>query len=119
MNPRAKIYCSKRVILKIGGEFMPRLDEGDLLYMPTTLPGVSITKVKEILQTTNRAIKQTPEVELVFGKAGQAETATDPAPMEMFETTVTFKPRDQWRPGMTPDQAGQVVGAVNAYAPHR
>jgi Cu(I)/Ag(I) efflux system membrane protein CusA/SilA len=90
-------------IWRTGSEFMPSLYEGDLLYMPTTLPGVSITKAKEILQTTNRAIKTVPEVETVFGKAGQAETATDPAPISMIETWIRLKPKDQWRKGLTTD----------------
>jgi Cu(I)/Ag(I) efflux system membrane protein CusA/SilA len=105
-----------------GSEFMPALYEGSLLYMPTTLPGVSITKVKEILQTTNRAIKQVPEVELVFGKAGQAETATDPAPISMIETWIKLKPRNEWRPGMTVetlikemDAATKMPGLVNSW----
>jgi Cu(I)/Ag(I) efflux system membrane protein CusA/SilA len=80
----------------IGSEFMPPLDEGDLLYMPTTFPGISPTKSREILQTTDRLIKSFPEVETVFGKAGRAETATDPAPMDMIETTIRLKPREQW-----------------------
>ncbi len=88
----------------IGGEFMPPLDEGDLLYMPSALPGISAGKASELLQQTNRLIKTVPEVLSVFGKAGRAETATDPAPLEMFETTIQFRPRDQWRPGMTPDK---------------
>jgi Cu(I)/Ag(I) efflux system membrane protein CusA/SilA len=90
-------------ILKIGGEFMPPLDEGDLLYMPTALPGLSPGKAAQLLQQTDRLIKTLPEVESVHGKAGRAETATDPAPMEMFETTIQFKPRSEWREGMTPD----------------
>lgn len=90
-------------IWRTGNEFMPALYEGDLLYMPITLPGVSITKMKEILQTTNRAIKTVPEVETVFGKAGQAETATDPAPISMIETWIRLKPQDQWREGLTTD----------------
>ncbi len=109
-------------IWRTGSEFMPALYEGNLIYMPTTLPGVSITKVKQILQTTNRAIKRTPEVELVFGKAGQAETATDPAPISMIETWVKLKPRDQWRPGMTVDKlikemdaATKMPGLVNSW----
>ncbi len=109
-------------MMRTGSEFMPALYEGDLLYMPTTLPGVSITKVKEILQVTNRAIKQTPEVELVFGKAGQAETATDPAPISMIETWVKLKPRSEWRPGMTTEklikemnEATQMPGLVNSW----
>ena len=88
----------------IGGEFMPRLDEGDLLYMPSALPGLSTGKASELLQQTDRLIKTVPEVASVYGKAGRAETATDPAPMEMFETTIQFKPKDQWRPGMTQDK---------------
>ena len=88
----------------IGGEFMPRLDEGDLLYMPSALPGLSAGKAGELLQQTDRLIKTVPEVASVYGKAGRAETATDPAPMEMFETTIQFKPKDQWRAGMTQDK---------------
>jgi Cu(I)/Ag(I) efflux system membrane protein CusA/SilA len=88
----------------IGGEFMPRLDEGDLLYMPSALPGLSAGKAGELLQQTDRLIKTVPEVASVYGKAGRAETATDPAPMEMFETTIQFKPREQWRAGMTQDK---------------
>jgi Cu(I)/Ag(I) efflux system membrane protein CusA/SilA len=88
----------------IGGEFMPRLDEGDLLYMPSALPGLSAGKASELLQQTDRLIKTVPEVASVYGKAGRAETATDPAPMEMFETTIQFKPRAQWRTGMTQDK---------------
>ena len=89
---------------QLGGEFMPPLDEGDLLYMPSALPGISAGKVSELLQQTDRLIKTVPEVATVFAKAGRAETATDPAPLEMFETTIQFKPREQWRPGMTPDK---------------
>lgn len=99
-------------ISRLGGEFMPPLDEGDLLYMPSALPGISGAKVAELLQQTDRLIKTVPEVETVFGKAGRAETATDPAPLEMFETTVRFKPRDQWRAGMTPDKLVQELDAV-------
>ena len=91
-------------VLRLGGEFLPALDEGDLLYMPSALPGLSASKASQLLQQTDRLIKTVPEVERVFGKAGRADTATDPAPLEMFETTVQFKPRDQWRPGMTPDK---------------
>ncbi len=91
-------------LTQIGGEFMPRLDEGDLLYMPSALPGLSAGKASELLQQTDRLIRTVPEVLSVYGKAGRAETATDPAPMEMFETTIQFKPRDQWRPGMTQDK---------------
>ena len=89
---------------RIGSEFMPPLDEGDLLYMPTTLPGISITKARELLQQTDRIIATLPEVEHVFGKIGRADTATDPAPLSMIETTITLKPRSEWRPGMTPDK---------------
>ena len=88
----------------IGGEFMPRLDEGDLLYMPSALPGLSAGKAGELLQQTDRLIKTVPEVASVYGKAGRAESATDPAPLEMFETTIQFKPREQWRAGMTTDK---------------
>ena len=88
---------------QLGREFMPPLDEGDLLYMPTALPGLSAGKAAELLQQTDRLIRTLPEVQSVYGKAGRAETATDPAPLEMFETTIPFKPRAQWRPGMTPD----------------
>ena len=96
----------------IGGEFMPRLDEGDLLYMPSALPGLSAGKASELLQQTDRLIKTVPEVLSVYGKAGRAETATDPAPMEMFETTIQFKPRDQWRPGMTQDKLVDELDAI-------
>jgi Cu(I)/Ag(I) efflux system membrane protein CusA/SilA len=91
-------------LTRLGGEFMPAIDEGDLLYMPSALPGLSAGKVSELLQQTDRLIKTVPEVQSVFGKAGRAETATDPAPLEMFETTIQFKPRGQWRPGMTTDK---------------
>ncbi len=106
----------------IGSEFMPPLNEGDLLYMPTTDPGISITKAKEILQQTDKIIKSFPEVESVFGKIGRAESATDPAPLSMIETTITLKPKDQWRPGMTMDKlvkeldkAIQFPGVTNAW----
>jgi Cu(I)/Ag(I) efflux system membrane protein CusA/SilA len=89
---------------RLGGEFLPPLYEGDLLYMPTALPGLSPGKAAEILQQTDRLIAQVPEVRSVFGKIGRAETATDPAPLEMVETTIQLKPRDQWRAGMTPDK---------------
>ncbi len=86
---------------KLGSEFMPPLNEGDLLYMPTTLPGISITKAREILQQTDRMIRKIPEVHHVFGKIGRAETATDPAPLSMIETTIMLKPPEEWREGMT------------------
>jgi len=108
----------------IGAEFMPRLDEGDLLYMPSALPGLSAGKAAELLQQTDRLIKTVPEVASVYGKAGRAETATDPAPLEMFETTIQFKPRDQWRPGMTTDKLVEeldrivkVPGLANIWVP--
>ncbi len=91
---------------RLGSEFIPPLDEGDVLYMPTTLPGVSPGKAAEILQQTDRILKTFPEVETVFGKVGRADTATDPAPLTMIETTIRLKPRDQWRPGLT--QAGLI-----------
>jgi Cu(I)/Ag(I) efflux system membrane protein CusA/SilA len=88
---------------QLGSEFMPNLTEGTLLYMPTTLPGISVTKAAELLQMQDRIIKSFPEVELVYGKAGRAATATDPAPIEMFETIINLKSKDQWRPGVTLD----------------
>ncbi|TVU70129.1 efflux RND transporter permease subunit [Cobetia crustatorum] len=109
---------------KLGGEFLPPLDEGDLLYMPSALPGLSVQKASELLQQTNRLIKTVPEVAHVFGKAGRADTATDPAPLAMFETTIQFTPRDQWREGMTPDKLRdeldrvvQVPGLTNIWIP--
>jgi Cu(I)/Ag(I) efflux system membrane protein CusA/SilA len=89
---------------RLGSEFMPPMEEGDLLYMPTALPGLSVSKASEILQLTDRIIKTVPEVETVFGKSGRAETATDPAPVEMLETTIQLKPKSEWRPGMTTDK---------------
>lgn len=89
---------------RLGSEFMPELDEGDLLYMPTTLPGLSIGKAQELLQQTDRLIRTIPEVKTVFGKIGRAETATDPAPLTMIETTIQLRDRSEWRPGMTLDQ---------------
>ena len=107
---------------KLGSEFMPPLYEGDLLYMPTTLPGISITKAKELLQQTDKIIKSFPEVKSVFGKVGRAETATDPAPISMLETTLQLKPESEWREGMTPDKlidelndAIQIPGLTNAW----
>jgi len=109
---------------RIGGEFMPAFDEGDLLYMPSALPGLSVGKASELLQQTDRLIKQVPEVARVFGKVGRAETATDPAPLEMIETTIQFKPRGEWRPGMTPeklidelDRTVKVPGLSNIWVP--
>ncbi|HZV66697.1 MAG TPA: efflux RND transporter permease subunit [Telluria sp.] len=110
-HPKATIAVAALVAVvtvwpasRLGGEFMPPLDEGDLLYMPSALPGIGAGKVAELLQQTDRLIKTVPEVQSVFGKAGRAESATDPAPLEMFETTIQFKPRDQWRAGMTSDK---------------
>ncbi len=107
---------------RIGSEFMPPLNEGDLLYMPTTLPGISITKAREILQQTDRMIRTLPEVHHVFGKIGRAETATDPAPLSMIETTIMLKPPDEWRPGMTIqklieelDETVRLPGVTNAW----
>ena len=109
---------------RLGGEFIPPLDEGDLLYMPTALPGLSAGKAAEILQLTDRLIKSVPEVSRVFGKIGRAETATDPAPLEMVETTIQFKPKSEWRPGMTQeklidelDRTVQVPGLTNIWVP--
>ena len=111
-------------VSRLGGEFLPPLNEGDLLYMPSALPGLSAAKAGELLQQTDRLIKTVPEVATVFGKAGRAETATDPAPMEMFETTIQFKPKDQWRPGMTTqklveelDRIVKVPGLSNVWVP--
>ncbi|MGY5802053.1 efflux RND transporter permease subunit [Rhizobium hainanense] len=96
----------------IGSEFMPNLDEGTLMYMPTTLPGISVTKAGELMQTQDRIIKSFPEVQTVFGKAGRALTATDPAPTEMFETIITLKPKSEWRPGVTIDSLKQEMDAA-------
>jgi Cu(I)/Ag(I) efflux system membrane protein CusA/SilA len=111
-------------LTRLGGEFLPNMDEGDLLYMPSALPGLSAAKASELLQQTDRMIKTVPEVATVFGKAGRAESATDPAPLEMFETTIQFKPRSEWRSGMTPeklvkelDKAVQVPGLTNIWVP--
>ncbi|MGQ7958428.1 efflux RND transporter permease subunit [Pseudomonas sp. SP16.1] len=129
--PKATLVLALLVFLsslwpasQLGGEFLPPLDEGDLLYMPTALPGLSAQKAAQLLQQSNRMIKTVPEVARVFGKAGRAESATDPAPLEMFETTIQFKPREQWRPGMTAeklveelDRAVQVPGLANLWIP--
>ncbi|MCD7097740.1 CusA/CzcA family heavy metal efflux RND transporter [Stenotrophomonas sp. MMGLT7] len=130
-HPRGTLLAAAAALLlgaiplsRLGSEFMPAMDEGTLLYMPTALPGLSAGKAAQLLQQTDRMIMSVPEVAHVFGKAGRAETATDPAPLEMFETTVTFKPRAQWRPGMTPrrlrqelDRAVQVPGLTNLWVP--
>jgi Cu(I)/Ag(I) efflux system membrane protein CusA/SilA len=110
--------------MRLGAEFMPPLDEGDLLYMPTALPGLSAGKAAEILQLTDRMIRTIPEVARVFGKIGRADTATDPAPLEMVETTIQFKPKSEWRAGMTHeklveelDRAVRVPGLSNIWVP--
>jgi Cu(I)/Ag(I) efflux system membrane protein CusA/SilA len=109
-------------ITRLGSEFMPPLDEGDLLYMPTALPGLAVGKATEILQQTDRILKTFPEVERVFGKMGRAESATDPAPLEMMETTLVLKPKSQWRAGLTTqdlieemDAALQIPGMANVW----
>ena len=111
-------------ITQTGGEFMPQMNEGDLLYMPSALPGISTTTASTLLQQTDRLIKTVPEVESVFGKAGRADSATDPAPLEMFETTIRFKPKNQWRSGMTQvkligelDKTVKVPGLANFWIP--
>jgi Cu(I)/Ag(I) efflux system membrane protein CusA/SilA len=111
-------------VTHMGAEFLPPLDEGDVLYMPSALPGISAGEVTQLLEQTDRLIKTVPEVASVFGKVGRAETATDPAPLEMFETTIQFKPRSEWRAGMTPDkliqeldQVVQVPGLTNIWVP--
>lgn len=129
--PRTTLLIAFMVLLatiypamRLGGEFMPPLDEGDLLYMPSALPGLSVGKASELLQQTDRLIRTVPEVARVFGKAGRADTATDPAPLEMFETTIQLKPREQWRAGMTPeklieelDRTVRVPGLSNIWVP--
>ncbi len=129
--PRATLVLAGGALLlslvplsRLGSEFLPVIDEGALLYMPTALPGLSAGKAAQLLGQTDRMIRTVPEVAHVFGKAGRAETATDPAPLEMFETTVTFKPRSEWRPGMTPaklrealDAAVHVPGLTNLWVP--
>ncbi|WP_197479763.1 efflux RND transporter permease subunit, partial [Oleiphilus sp. HI0132] len=94
-------------VTKLGSEFMPPLDEGDLMYMPTTYAGVSVGKARELLQQTDKLIKTVPEVESVFGKVGRAETATDPAPLTMIETFIQLKPRSEWRAGVTTESLRQ------------
>ncbi|HEC60482.1 MAG TPA: efflux RND transporter permease subunit [Methylophaga sp.] len=118
------LFTSLWPLQHIGSEFMPPLDEGDLLYMPSALPSLSAGKVAELLQQTNRLIKTVPEVKTVYGKAGRADTATDPAPLVMFETTIQFKPREEWRQGMTQekliaelDRTVRVPGLTNIWVP--
>ncbi len=128
-RPKAVLLTSLLVVLvglwpanKLGSEFMPALDEGDIMYMPTTYPGISIGKARELLQQTDKLIATLPEVKSVFGKIGRAETATDPAPLTMIETIIQLKPKDQWRPGMTSakirdelDRILQLPGLTNAW----
>ncbi|BBI99825.1 cation efflux system protein [Ferrigenium kumadai] len=109
-------------VLRLGSEFMPTLNEGTLFYMPASLPGMSVTKAAELLQTQNKIIKSFPEVASVYGKAGRAQTATDPAPLEMFETVINLKPQEEWRSGMTTDKliaemdrALQFPGVANSW----
>ena len=130
-HPKSTLVIAVLVLLsalwpisRLGGEFLPPLDEGDLLYMPSALPGLSASKAAQLLQQTDRMIKRVPEVASVFGKAGRAETATDPAPLEMFETTIQFKPQSEWRAGMTPeklieelDRTVRVPGLTNIWIP--
>jgi Cu(I)/Ag(I) efflux system membrane protein CusA/SilA len=111
-------------VVRLGAEFMPPLDEGDILYMPSALPGLSAGTAASVLQHTDRLIMSVPEVHTVFGKMGRAETATDPAPLEMVETTIQFKPREEWRPGMTMpklieelDQIVKIPGLTNVWVP--
>ncbi|MFT6269187.1 MAG: Cu(I)/Ag(I) efflux system membrane protein CusA/SilA [Alphaproteobacteria bacterium] len=127
--PKSAIFVSLIVLVigflplnKIGSEFIPPLDEGDLMYMPTTYAGISIGKARELLQQTNKLIKTVPEVETVFGKVGRAETATDPAPLTMIETFIQLKPKEQWRAGLTSqalikelDQLVDFPGVTNAW----
>jgi Cu(I)/Ag(I) efflux system membrane protein CusA/SilA len=127
--PKATLLVSLLILVvglwpatRLGSEFMPPLDEGDLMYMPTTYPGVSIDKAREILQQTDKMILSVPEVKQVFGKIGRAETATDPAPLTMIETVIQLKPREEWREGMTPeglraelDRVVQYPGLTNAW----
>jgi Cu(I)/Ag(I) efflux system membrane protein CusA/SilA len=127
--PRGTLVLAAAVLVvglwpatRLGSEFMPPLDEGDLMYMPTTYPGVSIDKAREMLQHTDRMIRQVPEVKQVFGKIGRAETATDPAPLTMIETVIQLKPREEWREGMTPeglraelDRVVKYTGLTNAW----
>ncbi|RAU71184.1 CusA/CzcA family heavy metal efflux RND transporter, partial [Klebsiella pneumoniae] len=109
---------------RVGGEFLPQINEGDLLYMPSTLPGISAAQAADMLQKTDKLIMAVPEVARVFGKTGKAETATDSAPLEMVETTIQLKPQDQWRPGMTMekivdelDKTVRLPGLANLWVP--
>ena len=114
----ALVVATVPVYLKLGSEFMPPLEEGSILYMPTTMPGISITEAQKLLQVTDRIIKQFPEVDRVLGKAGRAETSTDPAPLSMLETVITLKPKSEWRKADTwysswaPDWAKAVLRQI-------
>ncbi len=117
--PKTVIACAAIILAiglwpltKIGSEFFPPLDEGDLMYMPTTYPGISVGKARQLLQQTDKLIATVPEVESVFGKVGRAETATDPAPLTMIESFIQLKPRDQWRPGMTTEALKKELDAL-------
>src|SRR5581483_621388 len=128
-RPRLTLVIAALVLLatawpmsRIGSEFMPPLEEGDLLYMPTALPGLSAAKATQVVQLADRMIRTFPEVQSVFGKMGRAETATDPAPLEMMETTIRLKPKSQWRAGMTTeklieelDAAVRIPGMANVW----
>jgi Cu(I)/Ag(I) efflux system membrane protein CusA/SilA len=118
----ALVAVSVPVYFKLGGEFMPPLNEGTILYMPTTLPGLSVAQARDLMERQDRILKSFPEVERVFGKAGRADTSTDPAPFSMMETTVVLKPRSQWRPGLSwedvvaeMDRALKIPGTTNAW----
>jgi Cu(I)/Ag(I) efflux system membrane protein CusA/SilA len=117
--PRATLLAAAAILIvglwpatQLGTEFMPSLDEGDLMYMPSTYPGVSVDKAREILQQTDKMIRTVPEVKSVFGKIGRAETATDPAPLTMIETMIQFKPREEWRAGMTVDRLRDELNSI-------
>lgn len=121
-GPKTMIFIALIALLiglwpasQIGSEFMPPLDEGDLMYMPTTYPGISIGKAREIVQQTDRLIKSVPEVETVFGKIGRAESATDPAPLTMIETVIQFKPKEEWREGMTSEKLRKELNSIINY----
>ena len=96
------VLATVPVFMRLGSEFMPPLDEGALFYMPTTMPGISISEAQRLLQVTDRVMKQFPEVDRVLGKAGRADTSTDPAPLSMLETVITLKPKTEWRRVPTP-----------------
>ena len=108
----AVLIISYYPLQKLGSEFMPELDEGDWMYMPSSLPGISIGKARQVLQQTDKLIMQVPEVETVFGKVGRAQTATDPAPLNMIETIIQFKPKSEWRKGMTREKLKQEMNEV-------